>query len=151
MTSLYRRASPSQARILRIVEGAVKNTIDAHGDRESRNFARSVAKRAAGTLTAQWPDVLAASSPSDQTAGDTMGSPRSLGAHLRKRQGSGGHGHSRSDENGGRLRCSRRPPLRRLQVEIGILARNARKAEQFDRLEALVDALRLIAKTGASE
>lgn len=48
-----------------MIEGAVKNACDAHpGWRPPKHFARSIAKRAAGTLTAQWPEVLAAE-PSD--------------------------------------------------------------------------------------
>lgn len=60
MTTLYKRATPSQAMILRIVEGAIKNTCDAHGIEFDPKFARSVAKRAAGTLSEQIPAVLAA-------------------------------------------------------------------------------------------
>ena len=53
MTSLYKRASVRQARILKIVEGACRNAAHAHGEAVlPKNFARSVAKRAAGTLTA---------------------------------------------------------------------------------------------------
>lgn len=59
MTTLYRRATPQQRRVLRIVEGAVRNAAHAHGLTLPPRFARSVAKRAAGTLTAQWPDALA--------------------------------------------------------------------------------------------
>lgn len=62
MPSLYNRATPSQARILRIIEGAVLNTADAHGESRDAWAARSIAKRATGTLTAQWPEVLAANS-----------------------------------------------------------------------------------------
>lgn len=61
MASLYKRATPSQAYILRAVEGAVKNAQDAHPEIQiSQRHRRSIAKRAAGTLTAQWPEVLAA-------------------------------------------------------------------------------------------
>ena len=60
MASLYKRANPMQARMIRIVEGAVKNAFDAHPEVEDKNkFARSVAKRAVGTLTSQLGDVLA--------------------------------------------------------------------------------------------
>ncbi len=62
MVTLAKRATPSQARILRIVEGAVLNASDAHAKPRDEQFARSIAKRATGTLTAQWPDVLAANS-----------------------------------------------------------------------------------------
>lgn len=60
MATLWKRASPSQYRMLRAIAGAVKNAADAHHIEVPRTFARSVAKRATGTLTAQWPDVLAA-------------------------------------------------------------------------------------------
>lgn len=60
MATLWKRATPSQQRILRAVDGAVRNTAHAHSLKIPGYFARSVAKRAAGTLTAQWPEVLAA-------------------------------------------------------------------------------------------
>lgn len=61
MATIYHRANPSQARIMRAVEGAVRNAAHSHpGWRFDHRFAKSVAKRAAGTLTAEWPDVLAA-------------------------------------------------------------------------------------------
>lgn len=43
-----------------MVEGAIKNTCDAHGEDFDPYFARSVAKRAAGTLSAAMPSMLAA-------------------------------------------------------------------------------------------
>ena len=66
MVTLAKRATPSQARILRIIEGAVLNTADAHGFKRDERLARSVAKRAAGTLTAQWPEVLAGKPPKSE-------------------------------------------------------------------------------------
>lgn len=60
MATLWKRATPSQRVALRIVAGAVMNAAHAHGTNITKSFARSVAKRAIGTLTAQWPDVLAA-------------------------------------------------------------------------------------------
>ena len=61
MPSLYGRATPAQAKVLRIIEGAAFNAADAHGVPRDTWMARSIAKRAAGTLTAQWPEVLAVS------------------------------------------------------------------------------------------
>ncbi len=53
MASLYKRANDRQQRVLRIVEGAVKNAADHHPEFDySPHLARSIAKRAAGTLTA---------------------------------------------------------------------------------------------------
>ncbi|MDE2096345.1 MAG: hypothetical protein KGL39_03800 [Patescibacteria group bacterium] len=60
MASLYARANARQRKILRAVEGAVRNVRDAHPDWiKDRRAARSIAKRAAGTITSQWRDVLA--------------------------------------------------------------------------------------------
>lgn len=54
-----------QQRMLRIVEGAVLNAYDAHPEPEQdmARFARGVAKRAVGTLSAQLPEVLALGDP----------------------------------------------------------------------------------------
>lgn len=59
MASLYKRKTFRQRAALRIVAGAVMNTAHAHPEYGiDEKFARSVAKRAVGTLTAEWP-VLA--------------------------------------------------------------------------------------------
>ena len=70
MSTLSKRATPLQKQMLRIIQGAVINTCDAHyksglGDMgkghmvDIEHFARSVAKRAVGTLSAQLADKLA--------------------------------------------------------------------------------------------
>lgn len=61
MATLYKRANARQQQILRVVEGAVRNASSAHPEEHpiSPRMARSIAKRAAGTLTALWQDVLA--------------------------------------------------------------------------------------------
>src|SRR6185437_4082726 len=61
MSTLWKRASPREAKVLRIISGAVLNTNDAHPGKYKvdANFARGVAKRAVGTLSSQWPGVLA--------------------------------------------------------------------------------------------
>ena len=61
MTTLQKRANGPQCRMLKIVSGSVLDAAHAHPHTliDSR-FARSVAKRAVGTLSAQWPEVLAA-------------------------------------------------------------------------------------------
>ena len=57
MSSLYVRANPMQARVLRIVDGAIRNAAHHHPEIiVSPQHRRSIAKRAAGTLTAAWPD-----------------------------------------------------------------------------------------------
>jgi hypothetical protein len=134
MATLYKRATPSQARVLRIVAGAVKNAAHAHpGVVVTDRFARSVAKRAAGTLTAQWPDVLAAGQPSDKVGADNRASaPPRRSTHQVK-----------SCDGGERLSSYRRSPLHH---ELGIRARDARKAGNAEREAAFVEALRLSAE-----
>jgi hypothetical protein len=134
MTTLYLRATPSQKRILRAVEGAVKNTADAHPNWHFHpNIARAIAKRATGTLTAQWPDVLAAQM-SSLSAESHPSKARPARSHLfMGAQRGGSHG----------LRLS---PLRKLHKEIGLLAGWARKAGHLQRSAAFVDVLRLIAR-----
>jgi hypothetical protein len=78
------------------------NTAHAHHFEVPKNFARSVAKRATGTLTAQWPDVLAATANRRQNgARDGTQSRGPRGSELVE-------GYSK----GGRLRLLRRSPIR---------------------------------------
>ncbi len=135
MATLYKRATPSQRRILRAVEGAVKNYADAHVDFPfTPRVARSIAKRAAGTLTAQWPDVLAArfarSERAEKTPGATIGTP---GSQTVK-------GSAR-----GASQLSRRSPLIRIWKELSWRVGAARKARQTERAETLVEILRVVA------
>ncbi len=140
MTSLYRRATPPQRRVLRIVEGAVKNALDAHPRAAvPHNFARSVAKRATGTLTAQWPDVLAARMPSDR-AGSDLVKARPVKSHLRQ-----------ASQRGSSYLLRRTPPcpFKKLYTRLGAMAGFARKAGNEKRAAAFADALRVIANLEA--
>lgn len=104
MATLWNRATPPQYRMLRAIAGAVRNTAHAHQLEMPKNFARSVAKRATGTLTAQWPDVLAAKANRRQNGErDRLVSRCPECSHDFK-------GHSK----GGRLRLLRRSPIRSL-------------------------------------
>ena len=91
MVSLYKRATPRQHQTLRIVAGAVKNAAHAHHLDLPRSFARSVAKRAVGTLTAQWPNVLAlcTDTASLSAAGVISRRHQPHGAEITKRDGRG--------------------------------------------------------------
>ena len=134
MSSLYKRATPPQARILRIVEGAVKNAADAHPNYGiDRRFCRSVAKRAAGTLTAQWPEVLAAK-PSDKPVGVIVRTSQRLAADPGK------------PRVRGPSELTRRSPLRLLHVELGILACKAKHDGNAERFAAIADCLRAVAR-----
>lgn len=142
MTSLYKRATPSQRQIMRMVEGAVRNVAHVHPAWNlPATAARSIAKRAAGTLTAQWPDVLAAksSTPSDRAGQDRYVSSRPLPAHLAKRS------------ERGPLHRSKRSPLYLLRRQLGIMAGEARRAEKTERFDALADALRTLASVAPPE
>jgi hypothetical protein len=134
MSSLYTRASPAQRRILRAVEGAIKNAADAHPDIQlSPQHRRSIAKRAAGTLSSQWPEVLAASRGSSESGvALTRARVRCQTSHLA--------------EAPGRERPQRRRPfpLRRLIAEVSRPIRDLKVAGQIERAEALVDVLRII-------
>lgn len=135
MTTLAHRATPSQRRILRAVIGAVKNTSDAHPEYKiTPTLARSIAKRAAGTLTAQWPEVLAARLvPSDRADGDRTCISRPQSLSPLKRAGRGPQS------------LGMRSPLRRLWKEMSIAVGEAKRAGQTERAEALIFALKRIA------
>lgn len=123
MTSLYRRATPAQGAILRIIEGATKNAADAHPEiKVSARHRRSIAKRAAGTLSAQWPEVLAANRRSGEPeakgqavrkAGEGTTRPTSLRARitLSMRHVAGGHFNTTTSEAGTLYGAERAPPL----------------------------------------
>lgn len=127
--------SQAHVRIFDAVAGAVVNT--AHGHKHWRlteTMARSIAKRAAGTLTAEWPDVLAARTmPSDSANGLARDCwPPS----------------ARNDRTaeGGRRYGSRRSPLFRLWQKLSNKVGEAKRAGQYERAAALIDVLRIIAK-----
>lgn len=140
---------PAQDLVFRAVAGAVLNAAHGHPDwKLDRTIARSIAKRAAGTLTSSWSEVLAARQASSEQDG----------AHglsgLRPARGS-----RRSDRanrgaplRGGRSnRPPRRSPLKLLHNQVGALVRPAKHAGQSERVEALVEVLRLIGALRAQE
>lgn len=139
MSSLYRRATPSQARVLRIIEGAIKNTCDAHPNLQiSPRHRRSIAKRAAGTLTAQWPEVLAASrGTSDSREPGQVRSDRGRVAQALKPLGRGGADCVGPSPLG-------RFPVRRLIADLARPLRAMKLAGETERVEAFVEALKII-------
>lgn len=147
MTTLYKRATPSQARILRAVAGAVKNAADAHPEYQLDEYmARSIAKRACGTITSQWGDLLAATH-----ANGFRPSERAVLTCTRPAQGSAqvckpNHARAQLDqsESRGPSHSKRRSPLHMLIRDLGMMAGDARRAGQTERLAAIADMLRLI-------
>lgn len=135
MSSLYKRATPSQRRILRIVEGCVKNAGDAHPAAGiTPRLARSIAKRAAGTLTAQWPDVLAARMPSDRVGGDIAGLHQPQASQPMKASGRGPR------------QFKSRSLVPQLVKWCSMRVGPAKRAGKMERAEALIEVLRQIAK-----
>jgi hypothetical protein len=136
MTSLYKRATPSQRRILRAVEGTVKSASDAHPSvRMPHNFARSVAKRAAGILSAQWPEVLSASFNGriDRLERQAFEPP--------------GHGAIRCASRVGRgpPQTPRRSPLPALWKALAQQIGPLKAAGQYEKAAAFVEVLKMIA------
>ena len=131
MSSLYRRANGPQYRMLKIISGAVLNAAHAHpGHAVDNKFARSVSKRAVGTISASsWPELLAASSPS--------GAERSVSHPLR-------NGSDHCKARGGRHSRSAGPRFAPIIREISKLIRPAKLAGQTERAEALIDVMRII-------
>lgn len=135
MTSLYKRASPRQAKLLRMIEGACRNAAHAHPGRPlDDRLARGIAKRAAGTITSQWRDVLA--TPRAWSEDDAeQGSIR----HVRRAAKT-----VRSQARGA-PQTEWRTPFRHIHRVIGNGVREARKTGRTERAEALIDVLRLLA------
>ena len=141
LTSLYNRATPSQSRILRAVEGAIKNTCHAHPDLKiSARDARSISKRAAGTLSAQWADVLSLrdsvaldSGSQDTSYPESLQSPQSAKATVR-----------------GASQPTRRPALRHLRGKLRYDMRRIKREEHPEYARAIIDVLKMIAELEAT-
>lgn len=150
MASLYKRATPPQARILRIVAGAVLNAGDAHPEYGlDKKIARSIAKRACGTLTAGWQDVLAAKAPikgfnpSNRSGVLVLTSAPLKPSHCLEAAGSA---QIVKPNRRGASQRSRRSPLgAKLTKDIGVLASESRRAGSFVRAAAFEQILRLLA------
>ncbi len=143
MTTLRNRATPRQAVVMRMIEGAVRNAAHAHpGWNLTEKMARSISKRATGTLTSAWGSVLAApQAPSERRCGDyDAATPSRDGLPSVAVAGIG-----EPAGNGVRLSATG-APLVRLLSRLGAMAGEAKRAGQMERYEALVDALRAIAE-----
>lgn len=148
MTSLYKRANARQVLVLRIVEGAVRNALHAHpGQQVSERFPRSVAKRAAGTLTAQWAEVLATPfGSSDRGAAANYLSAAPHGSVGGFNDGAAASGHlSIPNAGAGASERNRRSQLQTLWAQTAKKAGAARVNGQMERHAALVEVLQAIA------
>lgn len=136
MATLWKRATPSQYRMLRVIAGAVHNAAHAHQIEVPDSFARGVAKRATGALTAQWAEVLAATANRRQEG---------LRDSTALRDPRGSHPTKGSSE-GDRLRLLRRSPIRFIWKRY---AANMWKIKRFgtsEQYEAHIRVLKLLAE-----
>lgn len=139
MTTLYRRATPSQRVLTKIIEGSIKNALDSHpGKREfTVNMVRSITKRAVGTLTANWPDVLAAKdyflALSERARGLMLRGPSPSKS---KRLTASKRGASQAG--------SRRSPLLKLHKDISRQMRFIKDSGNAERAQAMIDVMRMI-------
>ncbi len=136
MATFLKRSSARQRRVFRAVAGAVENVRRAHPEwiQDSR-AAGSVTKRAAGTLTAAWPEVLAVSprwAPSERGSRVVAGCPATR------------NGESLS-RGGGRGSLLASAPIRSAVKRLSLLAGRARREGQGELLEGLVEVLRILA------
>lgn len=147
MVTLAKRATPAQARMMRVIVGAVLNTADAHGEPRDEWLARSIAKRAAGTLSAQWPEVLAASTRPSATGAARFDRCRACErrAELARRCVRQQRAHTTSAAAGrGSSQASRRPPLVELWNRLKRDMWAIRQSGDAARLEATVGLLKMI-------
>lgn len=144
MATLYNRATPPQALVLRMIAGAVKNTADAHPEYQiDARFCRSVAKRAAGTLTGQWPAVLAARAmPSNQGVSQVTTGHRASEPCMEHITGASQatKGHRRGAISNGRS------PLRSLWKTLSWKIGEAKRAGETQRAEALIEIIKVVAE-----
>jgi hypothetical protein len=147
MASLYKRATPFQERLLRAVEGAVHNAAHAHPEfLITDKFARSIAKRAAGTISAQMPGSLAGVTNRSGSATRSSKQPvQRTASHLLKAPS--GSTHSASRAKGGVTSVVKRHSLiPELVKQLSIKTGEARRAKRFERVDSLVEVLILIDK-----
>lgn len=135
MTSLYNRATSAQRRILRAVEGAIKDACHAHSELEiSPHAMRSIAKRVAGTLSSQWREVLAAVYPPSSESGLSELAKASAGTSQFLMASGRRVGHRASHA-----------PLRTLWNRLHYEMRGVIASGQTERAKAYIDVMRMIA------
>lgn len=129
--------------MLRIVEGSIKNASDAHGVTFDPYFARSVAKRAVGTLSAAMPSVLAAK-PSEKLGVATelvMSARAARKAQVAKPSG----GPTFARPKAGAVPPAKTAPLRSLEKWMFQQMRGIKNEGHTEYAQAFIDVLRKIA------
>lgn len=145
MTSLYARATPRQAIVLRMIEGACRNTMHAHpGQILDERLARSISKRAAGTLTAGWPTVLAAPRAWSEGASGQPLDQSATGANTLGLRSDRVVARSANGSKRGASQVRWRTPLVLLHRALVAGVGPAKRSGQMERAEALIDVMRLL-------
>lgn len=127
---------PTQGQLFDLISGAVFNVIDHHPEYGiDPRAAQSIAKRAAGAILARWPELLTAQVPSD----------RSDETSIRSRQTTR-RGEANISASSRRRRQVRKgaSSFKFLHNRLGNMAGEARKADQQERLQAIIEILRVI-------
>lgn len=146
MVTLYKRATISQARMMRIVEGAVKNVADKDGATFDPYHARSIAKRAVGTLTAQMPEVLAATKIPSGWEAVSPGERPSHSADIAQVAMRLQRAHALKHARRVRSHSDRPDPLLRLERELRRQMWGIKAREETEKAAAFIEVLRMIAK-----
>jgi hypothetical protein len=142
MSTLWKRASGAQEWMLVIVAGAVLNASHAHPGRlPNRIFARSVAKRAVGTISAHMPELLAASRASVEPSGSR---PVSNGLRRHRRL-------NRVGADRGRPQDTKAAPFTALCRKLGNRKWKLRNAGDFEALACLDRAISELAPMARRE
>jgi hypothetical protein len=148
VSTIYKRATPSQARLLRIISGAVLNTNDAHPGKYKidARFARGVAKRAVGTLTAQAGGLaVEIGRPSHMAAGECSNPSKAEGTIVNPDGERSAHFSSRTSRRAGDSLHSL-ALFKRSEESLARLVRHAKLSERHERAAALIDALTVMGR-----
>lgn len=149
MVTLSKRATPQQRRILRAVEGGIKNALHAHPELQyDPRLTASIAKRITGTLSSRWSEVLAAQAPSKKSVRNTMGpSNGPLATHIRRRLAKHGRGQRLSSVAGREGGAVSTPfPLHLLIKDLSGQIRPLLESGQGEKAQVLIEVLRTIDK-----
>ncbi len=137
MSSLWKRSTGPQYRMLKIVSGAVLDAANAHPEKKpDKIFARSVAKRAVGTISAQWVELLAADTTVDLSSGRWRSQSSKACRHRRSLGTSG---------EKGRPQFTKAAPFAALCKRLGRMIMPARMSGDDEGAKAILAAIKALA------
>ena len=122
------KKTPAKAKVGTIIGGAIDNALHAHPNfKMDMDLKESIIKRAVGTLTSQWPDVLAISKATVVTIVKKRKKPN----NKKRRQ------HE--------LREMSKPPYHYvLTVLLGYMIEEAKKEGKMEKVEAFIEVVKLL-------